>query len=505
MKDASPVGVHTKSLAAAAAMLMVMGLPVSADHPDGGDEFIVAVLDSGIRATHDEFDYDPNVAGPNGQLVAWWDFGTDDEPNGDTWHTGVAPYDDNGHGTGTASMVGGATVGAFPGANLAIAKVTNSAGSIAHLREAYEWAVYDVKADIISISIGTIIPFPGLLDSLDEQISRARAHGIMTVVAAGNGGGPVGCVPAHTWMYGYGYSRDALAVGNLAEEGAMPILVSCRHMDPDVTSNGNFVTMASHEGDDEYVQQSGTSFAAPWIAGAAAELMVTAEAAGKPYDPDTIEDIILDCSSWTAWTYAFQGHGFYHTAEHAVGLGHAASGTTCPAPTTFFAGTDRSVANLYRDNVQQNGKAAFSEVADIDRLWGHNLRGTGAATPSGVIGQSVPVGESEVELYHVDLVAGDTLNATFAYAVASTDDFDVGLFHPGAEDDGVLALTERLESAGQAAGLDETLTWTADLSGTYTIAVYGWQVDQAVAYTVTSTHALNFVADDLAISQTLIS
>src|SRR3954452_15581317 len=140
------------------ALLGVAAGGVPADATTPGGQPVIAVLDSGINEHHHAFD--------SGQVVAWWDFVKDGAPKaGQSWDPKRAPYDDLGHGTGTAAMAAGRQVdtrqspSAAPGTRLAIGKVLDENDSMTgDLAAAVRWAVDTAHADVISISIGFIEP-----------------------------------------------------------------------------------------------------------------------------------------------------------------------------------------------------------------------------------------------------------------------------------------------------------------------------------------------------------
>lgn len=127
----------------------------------------IAVLDSGIDASHPEF-------GP-GQVVAWKDF-LQGKPD---------PYDDHGHGTATASLAAGLNrascgdvpkISFAPGAPLIVGKVLddrNGLPSRARLAEAVDWAVAQ-GAGVISLSIGSSTEVLGPDDAaVGQAVERA--------------------------------------------------------------------------------------------------------------------------------------------------------------------------------------------------------------------------------------------------------------------------------------------------------------------------------------------
>ncbi|MHB8605744.1 MAG: S8 family serine peptidase, partial [Thermoplasmatota archaeon] len=119
------------------------------------NEVVVAIIDTGADGTHPEFGGYRGEAGvTDPQIVAWYDIGLHGPPAaGVVWDAATpVPYDSCPgfcHGTGTASLVGGATVGAYPGVKLAIAKITDASGGLVDIAAAIHWATVDVGADVI--------------------------------------------------------------------------------------------------------------------------------------------------------------------------------------------------------------------------------------------------------------------------------------------------------------------------------------------------------------------
>ena len=207
--------------------------PVASALP--GDPVVVAMIDTGVRATHQEFDY----RGPtdtDDQFVAWWDFSSEGggvlPEVGQTWDTTIPdPYDGNGHGTSTASMSVGRNIAnpgsqnpsAAPGFKLAVAKVGTAAGSVdGDLAEAIRWARESVKADVISMSIGAIVSLPAALNAdVYREFRFAREDGILVVVSNGNGTGGAGLIPGNGTTTNNGNSPYVLGVGasNVVDAG----------------------------------------------------------------------------------------------------------------------------------------------------------------------------------------------------------------------------------------------------------------------------------------------
>lgn len=212
----------------------------------GSSEIIVAVLDSGAEMDH------PDLLG---NLVAGYDFIDGDNE----------PWDDLGHGTHVASVIGGLTNNGegTAGINWHIKvmpiKVLNErgVGSVQHIIEGIEWAV-DHGADIINLSLGS----PDTSIALRLAVRRAvDIEGIVVVAASGNEyeeGNPVSYPAAY---------REVIAVGATDEEGNhAPFSSSGNHLD--VAAPGIEILAATWTGSGaEYAYYTGTSMSAPIVSG----------------------------------------------------------------------------------------------------------------------------------------------------------------------------------------------------------------------------------------------
>lgn len=157
-----------------------------------GSGVTIAMIDSGISYGHDEF---------AGKYVSYFDALED---NGDRIYTGTAATDEHGHGSLTASLAAGANIGVAPMADLAIYKVftsdriDNGSSSPHNIRssdlvQAMQRAAADGTASVISFSVEL-----NMAPALNNQPQRdAILAGIgesdwVVVDAAGNGGGTSG-------------------------------------------------------------------------------------------------------------------------------------------------------------------------------------------------------------------------------------------------------------------------------------------------------------------------
>lgn len=206
-----------------------------------GDGVAVAVLDSGVDQSH------PLLAanlGPGSNLV---------EP-------GLPPLDDSGHGTHIAGLIAALrttapVIGAAPRATVHPVKILTKSGrgQLSDLIRGIGWAV-DQRLPLINLSAG--VPDPS--DSLTRAVRAATAAGTLIIAAAGNGGGNVGYPAA---------LPEVVAVTAL--DGQNKVAPFCATgTGVDIAAPG--VSLLSTLPGGGTGRKSGTSFAAPLVAGAAA-------------------------------------------------------------------------------------------------------------------------------------------------------------------------------------------------------------------------------------------
>lgn len=229
-----------------------------------GTGVTVAVLDTGIDATH------PDVIGKIAEARNFTD--TD-------------AHDTVGHGTHVASTIAGSGAasdgrykGVAPDATLLDGKVCGEVGCAeSAILAGMQWAAVDKRADVINMSLGG--HNGPEIDPMEEAVGALTAQtGALFVISAGNTGrdGTVGS-PA---------SADAaLAVGAVDREDELAVFSSRGPragddaLKPDITAPGVDIVAArsahSRIGEpvgERYARLSGTSMAAPHVAGAAALL-----------------------------------------------------------------------------------------------------------------------------------------------------------------------------------------------------------------------------------------
>lgn len=318
-------------LATAAALMGAA--PAAAQEVDPTQGVRIAVIDTGINIDHQEF--------APGQLVGYWDFTKRVPRPGQAFDPNNPPADDNGHGTHTAAMAAGlnadpAKTRSFaPGFRLASADVGTADGTISgDLAAAIRWSVRTIKADVINISIGSIVPIPGAPLLFEEYVAlqEARAAGVLVVVANGNGTGNLGLVPGDGASSFYASSQDVLAVGASGVDGAT---VSYQ---PEVAAQ-YVVTGPTNDSTDGYEEVGGTSFSSPLTAGFAARLIAEARAAGRVMTVDRLEQLVKYAARDTEMPPFWEGYGVIDGAQLDAAIAHARAGTLPTRPSPDVSGT----------------------------------------------------------------------------------------------------------------------------------------------------------------------
>jgi subtilisin family serine protease len=228
----------------------------------------VYVLDTGIRVSHTEFGGRASVAfdafGGNG-------------------------LDCNGHGTHVAGIIGAARYGVAPNVNLRSVRVLDCAGrgSETSIIAGVDWVTANHQPGqpaVANMSLGATTPSP---TALDTAVNNSILDGITYVIAAGNGdangNGQDACLvsPARvTNAITVGSTNDADSKASSSNFG------TCL----DIFAPGVDITSTWHTSDTATMMLSGTSMAAPHVAGAAALYLQKAPAA----TPETVRNALVN-------------------------------------------------------------------------------------------------------------------------------------------------------------------------------------------------------------------
>uniref|UniRef100_UPI000EF7994A S8 family serine peptidase n=1 Tax=Streptomyces sp. S1 TaxID=718288 RepID=UPI000EF7994A len=250
-------------------------LPVdnSYTYPTTASNVTAYVLDSGVRLSHRDF---------GGRAISGYDF-IDNDSNAS---------DCSGHGTHVAGTLGGSSYGVAKGVKIVSVRVLNCQGnsgsSWAPVLAGIDWVTKNAKKPaVVNMSIGG-----GKIQSVNDAVAASVASGVTAVVAAGNNNAnSCSYSPASTpsaITVGATNSWDARATGWNNGQGSN--YGSCL----DIFAPGDSIVSTSNSGDTASRSDSGTSMAAPHVAGAAALLL----AANPTWTPAQVRDkLVADATS----------------------------------------------------------------------------------------------------------------------------------------------------------------------------------------------------------------
>ncbi len=255
-----------------------------------GENVSVAILDTGIFPHED-------LTTPYNRIIGFKDFIRQKDQ----------PYDDDGHGTHVSGIIAGngfssrgKYMGIAPDANIIGVKVLrdDGSGNISDVIAGIQWVVdnkekYNIK--VLTLSLGTKPKNKYENDPLCQAVDAAVASGITVTVAAGNSGPNPSTItsPAispNVITVGACDDRKASQPGNITIadfSSAGPTQEGFKK--PDILAPGVGINSLANKAS-EYKELSGTSMAAPVVAGCAALLYEK----NPQMTPLEIKKIIMD-------------------------------------------------------------------------------------------------------------------------------------------------------------------------------------------------------------------
>ena len=183
-----------------------------------------------------------------------------------------APFDPHGHGTHVAGIaVGQGGLGVAPGASWIAVRIFDSRGysTLSTIHQGFQWllapgGIPALAPDVVNGSWGSA----GNVKHFLADIRALRAAGIIPIFAAGNGGpfpGTVGAPASYTETLAVAATDRRDTVAWFSSRGPSPLTQRAK---PDVAAPGATVPSALPDGN--YGSMTGTSMAAPHVAGVAA-------------------------------------------------------------------------------------------------------------------------------------------------------------------------------------------------------------------------------------------
>ena len=289
--------------------LRLIGMPAAWQTTTGSSSITVAVLDTGLRIAH------PDLVGAH---IVW--------PRNEITNT-TDVTDVNGHGSHTAGTIVAQTnnatgiAGIASGVNLMPVKVLgdNGSGSWSDILDGIDWARTH-GANVISMSLGGI----GTADQFapfQTTFDAAWMAGITVIASAGNSGSSGNGV---SYPAALSHVISVAAVDNTPTRASF----STYNAWVDIAAPG--VSTTSLTPGDWYAQMSGTSMAAPHVAGVAA-LVLSAHPTWTPAEVETaLEQTATDLGSTGRDDY--YGWGLVR-ADRAIAYSSGGSPSPTPSPT----------------------------------------------------------------------------------------------------------------------------------------------------------------------------
>jgi subtilisin family serine protease len=231
-------------------------LPLSASYTWGtsGTGVHIYIIDTGIRTTHQDF---------GGR--ATWAFSSVKGKDGNL------NTDCNGHGTHVAGTVGGTRFGVAKEVQLSAVRVLDCSGSgtWSGVIAGIDWVTANHRSPaVVNMSLGG-----SYNQALNDAVAGSIASGVVYAVAAGNS-------TTDACTFSPASTPTALTVGattKLDGQASYSNFGSC----VDLYAPGTFILSAYNRSDTDAVYLSGTSMAAPHVAGAAALYLETHPSASQ--------------------------------------------------------------------------------------------------------------------------------------------------------------------------------------------------------------------------------
>jgi serine protease AprX len=411
------------------------GIPLIAPAPQAPT---IAVIDSGIQASRTDF---------AGRVVA--------DVNLSTLPNNTTPGDGRGHGTFVAGIAAGNApgyAGAAPNAKIASLDVMDDTGvaRTSDVIAACQWilankAKYGIRVANLSMHSSTPSNFTN--DPLDRAVEQLWFNGVTVVAAAGNYG--TGSTPSRV-PYAPGNDPFVITVGaadmggtfSLSDDTTAPWSAYGYTYDgfwkPEIGAPGRYIVgpvpvgstltveKAANVTSPGYIQLSGTSFAAPVVAGAAAQIL----ARHPTFTPDQVKGaLMLTARKLPLVTNNSLGLGEVNALAAALvsrppnpnaGLDKFITTTSSGTGSTSYSFDAVGWADAAKADVSWDA-VAWSDVAWDDVAWGDVAWGDVSWEDVSTLSDVAWGDVSWQDVSHEDAAEGDAAAGSDAYALTPED------------------------------------------------------------------------------------
>lgn len=276
--------------------------PAAWDRTKGSSDLLVLIVDTGINYTHP--DLVDNVWRNPREIAGNM---TDDDGNGvidDVYgynaisNTGN-PFDDNGHGTHVAGIIGakGNNSIGIPGVVWNVKLVAtkfldrNGYGSLTNAIRAINYGTALKKAGYKVVASSNSWGGSSFSSALGDAINKATDAGIIFVVAAGNSSSD----NDGRSVYPANYSNsNIISVASLTSEGKLSSFSNYGLKTVHIGAPGSNIISTYKTA---YIGMSGTSMATPHVTGVVAAVQ---SMCGGRFSPATVKDLILNNGTFTS-------------------------------------------------------------------------------------------------------------------------------------------------------------------------------------------------------------
>ncbi|GAA4721703.1 DUF5005 domain-containing protein [Phytohabitans rumicis] len=239
-------------------------------YPNSADGVSIYVVDTGVRATHAQF---------GGRVAQGYN----------AFNGGTMTDDCSGHGTGVASLAGGTYLGVARNVRIVPVKVFDCMTRSGDVQAAgIEWVARTAtRPAVVNLSLAGIKQ--ARPTKVDRAVLKLLGRGLTVVAAAGNDDGADACNSFPAYL---SKTSALITVGGTTENDQR---TGSSNQGPCVSiyAPGAAVPAATDQSDTSVAAKTGTSYAAPHVAGAAAMVL----AAHPGYGPEQVRAALVDAAT----------------------------------------------------------------------------------------------------------------------------------------------------------------------------------------------------------------